>query len=102
MTGPLPELHGAELDDATLGAFLDDLESHAEVLEIQVKQGAHRHAEATPGTLREAWGLLRAGAARGVQIRYRYQGAEWRDTLLHAGGSTRIVRMRTPDGLTDG
>lgn len=101
MTGPLPELHTAELDEPTLGALLDDLERHTEVLEVQLKLSPGQHADTVGRGLREAWQLLRSGQVRGVQVRYRYQGGEWRDTLLRSGGHVRIVRMRTPDGLTD-
>lgn len=96
MTGPLPELHGGELDHATLAALFDDLEVHADVLDVLVKGAPQGYAQDTPVSLRAAEAALRVGAVRGVQVRYRWDGAEWRDTLLRGPAGVRVVRMRMP------
>lgn len=96
MSEPLPVLHAGELDAATLAALFDDLETHAEVLDVLVKAGAGAHADTTPVPLREAQRRLGSGELRGIQIRYRYGGAEWRDTLLRSGNGVRVVRMEMP------
>ncbi|MDP2316359.1 MAG: hypothetical protein Q8P41_25905 [Pseudomonadota bacterium] len=93
---PLPDLHTSDLDPAAFGALFDDLERHAEVLDVLVKGDAARRASDVPVPLREAQAMLAAGLVRGVQIRYRWDGAEWRDTLMRAPLAIRIVRMRMP------
>lgn len=92
MTEPLPELHQGELDEGTLRALFDDLERHTEVLDVLVKGAGY--ANEAPVPLREAQAALTSGAVRGVQVRYRWDGAEWRDTLMRTAGGVRVVRMR--------
>ncbi len=93
---PLPVLHTADLDPATFAALFDDLERCAEVLDVLVKGDAGRHASDVPVALRDAQSMLAAGLVRGVQIRYRWEGAEWRDTLLRLPTAIRVVRMKMP------
>ncbi|MDP2304711.1 MAG: hypothetical protein Q8P18_01620 [Pseudomonadota bacterium] len=90
----LPDLHTAELDPPTFAALFDDLERHAEGLEVRIKGAATANAAEGTVSLREAQELLAGGAVRGVQIRYRYAGAEWTDTLLRSATSIRVVRMK--------
>lgn len=96
---PLPDLHTGDLDADTLAALFDDLERHAGVLDVLVKGAAGAHASDAPVPLREAQAMLAAGRVRGVQIRYRWDGAEWRDTLLRLPHATRVVRMRMGVGF---
>lgn len=98
---PLPDLHTADLDPATFAALFDDLERDAEVLDVLVKGAPTTHASEVPVTLREAQAMLAAGVVRGVQVRYRWEGAEWRDTLLRLPTTIRVVRMRMPDASMD-
>ncbi len=92
---PLPELTQAVMDPALLGQYFEDLARCTEVLAILPKMAPQARALAEGGwTLSDArTGLLEA-KVRGVQIRYRYDGAEWWDTLLCQPGGVRIVRMR--------
>lgn len=92
----LPDLHTAELDPPTFAALFDDLEAHAEDLDVRIKGEATGHAAAGPIPLREAQRLLAGGVVRGVQIRYRWAGVEWTDTLLRSPTSIRVVRMKVP------
>ena len=92
----LPELHSSDLDAATLAALFDDLEAHAAVLDVLVKGGARQEASPVPVALREAQAMLASGRVRGVQVRYRWDGGEWRDTLLRTPTGTRVVCMRMP------
>lgn len=98
---PLPDLHTSDLDPVTFAALFDDLERHAEVLDVLVKGDARGHASDLPVPLREAQAMLAGGLVRGVQIRYRWAGAEWRDTLLRLPIAMRVVRMRMPDVSND-
>lgn len=92
----LPELHSGDLDVETVGALFDDLERHAVILDVLVKAAPTRHVSDVAIPLREAQALLAAREVRGVQIRYRWQGAEWRDTLMQLPTAVRVVRMRMP------
>lgn len=93
MNPPLPDVHQGVLDEDALGALLSDLREHAEVLDVRVKGGPTERSDATELGVDDVATLLRGGA-RGVQIRYRFQGDEWRDTLLPAEAGVRIVRMK--------
>jgi len=93
----LPELTEGVLDEPTLERLFEDLAACTEVLGILVKTAEHdRAAGAASPSLAEAREALRRRTVRGVQIRYRYQGAEWCDTLLAAPAGVRIVRVRLP------
>lgn len=92
----LPELHSGDLDAETVGALFDDLERHAVILDVLVKAAPNRHVSGAALPLREAQALLAAREVRGVQIRYHWQGAEWRDTLMQLPTAVRVVRMRMP------
>lgn len=91
----LPELTQAVLEPEVLEQYFRDLEQCAGILDILPKFGAQVQVGAASG-----WGLGEArdavlnGRVRGVQIRYRYDGAEWWDTLLCQPAGVRIVRMR--------
>jgi hypothetical protein len=98
-SGPpkLPELHTAMLDDAGLEALFRDLEVCTEVMEINAKFAARDYVpERARLTLAEARDLLIQRATRGVQIRYRYEDADWLDTLMVQDNAYRLVRIR-PD-----
>jgi hypothetical protein len=84
----------AELDATALDQLFADLGTAAEVLSVQGKAGAGRHASPEPLTLETARDQLASGALRGVQLRYRYDGSEWADTLLRVAGGFRLVRCR--------
>ena len=45
-------------------------------------------------TLDDARQHLRARTVRGLQIRYRHDGADWWDTLMVVGVNYRLVRIR--------
>ncbi len=90
----LADLNEAILDDATLSALVSDLHQHAEVLDVLVKGGATTRTDGKPVRLEDAVALLRAGSVRGVQVRYNWDGDEWRDTLFGTPAGVRIVRMR--------
>ena len=94
---PLPELQDMVLDAATLTQLVADLETHAEVLDVRSKGGASRRASAAPLELREGVDQLLGGQVFGIQVRYLYEGSEWRDTLMRTEQGVRLVRMQMPD-----
>ncbi|MCA9494419.1 MAG: hypothetical protein KC621_31045 [Myxococcales bacterium] len=93
MSAELPELQEGLLDDATLRTLLADLRDHATVLDVLVKGGPSELATLGENDPTRVPELLRGGV-RGVQVRYAFDGAEWRDTLMPAPGGVRLVRMK--------
>ncbi len=92
----LAELHSADLDEATLTRLFEDLAGHAQVLEITLKAAAAQYAAAERVSLAAAQAALAQRGVRGAQIRYRWQGEIWCDTLLVTPAGWRIVRQREP------
>lgn len=102
---PLPPLQLAELDEPAWKALLDDLEGAAEILGVAWKAAPTAYAvEGSPGARSEEPSPLAAvraslasGAPISVQLRYRFRGETWRDTLLRTGTIVRLVRIREAD-----
>ncbi len=90
----LAELNESVLDAATLDALVSDLQTHADVLDVLVKGAATQRTDGKPVPLTEAVEMMRAGSVRGVQVRYNWDGDEWRDTLFAVPGGVRLVRMK--------
>ncbi len=88
-----PALQRAHLDDDTLAALVADISGLTRILAIQVKGGTQEHGDAAGASLDMAVADLRAGAIRGVQIRYVWQDQEWCDTLIADGRGVRLVRV---------
>ena len=89
MSIPLARLSIADLDAESLAALFSDLSTLVEIDEVLIKGEAAAYAGAAG--LVEAQRAL-AGGARGVQIRYRWAGDGWLDTLLNVPGRVRLVR----------
>jgi hypothetical protein len=91
----LPPLHSGLLDFSQVEHLLADIQACADQIEVLPKYAAQQHvAEAGRVTLDHARELLASRAVHGLQIRYRYDGADWWDTLMVAGDQFRIVRIR--------
>ena len=93
---PLPDLHQADLDEATLRQLFDDVSAHTELMEVIPKHAASGYVpEIAAITLAEGLDLLLAGGVRALQLRYRHDGSIWWDTLMPtANGTFRIVRIQ--------
>lgn len=92
---PFPELHQSEVDEATIRQLFADVANHAELIEIIPKHGPG-YVQENPAqpTLAQALDLILSRALRGLQLRYRYAGKTWWDTLMPLpGGLFRIVRI---------
>lgn len=89
-----PELTTADLDIEALTALFRDIVACTELLDVLMKGGAEQHADPNPVGLETARELLVSGAVRGLQMRYLYEGSEWRDTLVGREGSFRLTRIR--------
>jgi ferredoxin-type protein NapG len=92
----LPELTETTFDEVGLRSLFRDLDALTEVDEIRLKHSARAHAAGSPPDLDEALAQVLSGQARGVQIRYRYRGEAWCDTVLPGAGGHRVVRMAEP------
>lgn len=91
----LPALHTTLLDAAQVQRLLADIEACTELVGILPKYTAQgRVPDQADITLAEARALIASRAVRGLQVRYRYDGADWWDTLIQAGDHYRVVRIR--------
>jgi hypothetical protein len=91
---PLADLQDAILEPETLRQLLFDIETQAQLIEIRVKGGATAQASAGVRTLSAARSLLESGGVLGVQLRYRWRGFEWWDTLMRSAAGIRLVRIQ--------
>ena len=91
------ELLQAKCDSEGLERLFSDLRGLATVKLVRVR-GAERGRSHDEVGLSEASALLARGEARAVQIRYRYDGDEFIDTIWPEGSGYRVVRVRAPGG----
>lgn len=101
MTGA--PLQDALLDEPTLAQLLFDIEHAGQLIGVVIRPlGARRRVGASPpATLEAARQALEEGTAS-VQLRYRFGGEEWWDTLLPAGHQIRLVRISHTRALVMG
>jgi len=92
-------LQAAILDAATLQCLFEDLATETDVDEILMKGASSAYASSGSPSLFGALEALERGMTLGVQIRYRYQGSAWWDTLLRTPEGVRLVRTQHPAGL---
>jgi hypothetical protein len=95
-TEALPPVQDALLDSERLFSLFRDLSELVEIDEILLKGGPQSRAVEQRLSLEEARAALEQGRVLGVQIRYRYQGSPWWDTLLRTPHGIRIVRIQPP------
>ena len=88
----LPRVQSSVLDAETLVALFEDLERSAEMLSVLVKARPGTLASTQGCSLARARDLLQQRGALGVQLRYRFQGSLWADTLMVQGDEVRLVR----------
>jgi len=96
---PLPDLQQSILDAPTVDQLFADIAACGSQLEIIPKFAAEERIDASSRlTLEDGRALLLAGQLRALQIRYRYQGSDWWDTLLPVPQGHRLVRIEHPGG----
>jgi hypothetical protein len=88
-----PEMHQGLLDQATIAQYFEDLE-HAHVYDVLVKGAPKRYAEEGSFDLSRGRELFQSGHVRGLQVRYRWNDADWWDTLMRSAQGVRIVRVQ--------
>lgn len=94
----LPALQQAELDVATVAQLFRDLAHCTQVIAVLPRYTARTLVPPHTIELEAAHAGILDGTLRGVQVRYRYEGREWTDTLLAlAPGRTRLVRINAED-----
>ena len=88
----LPELLQAEWGADQVMQLFDDLRDGAEVEHVQLR--ASKDDRTT--TLAEAKLAFASGSAQAIQVRYRFEGEMWCDTILPNKQTTKIIRTRLP------
>lgn len=99
---PLPPVHIAEIDHEKLRELFCDVESLGEHIEIVLKHGSEGYVD--PGSapsITDAMTQLLLGTALGVQLRYRFKGADWWDTVMRTTAGFRLVRIQRPQNAQD-
>jgi hypothetical protein len=92
---PLPPVHIAEIDRATLADLFADVEALGEDLAIVLKHTAEGNVDAALApSLEDAMRHLTRGTALGAQLRYRFRGAQWWDTVMSTPQGFRLVRIQ--------
>jgi len=94
--GDLAPIQEGVLDEEALEALQRDLRALAQITEVRLKDAPRAHSPDLHVSLEQALAALRTGRARGVQIRYRYGGEDWCDTLIRRDAGVSIVRVRAP------
>lgn len=93
---PVPLLVEGVLDAPSLEQLFADLAAHAEILSIHEKGDPRGYAGVDGLTLGQARERLLGGVAGRVQVRYRFEGHEWADTILGSPAGFRVVRCQVP------
>lgn len=87
-------MSSATLDAETVAALIRDLRTLADIDEIIVKDAPGHVDPARQPSLDDLPVLLADASIRGVQIRYRHDGAHWCDTLMPSPAGVRLVRIK--------
>ncbi len=90
---PLPELHEGWLDPDSLGRLIVDIETCTEVVEVIVKGAPDHFASDQEIALRQAFAMISTRTIQAMQVRYRWQGTLWLDTLMWAPEGLKVVRL---------
>ena len=95
---PIPMMTEGVIDAATLRLLGADLTGATVVLGVREKGPPGTYTVAGELPLMVAIDRLLSGTARAVQVRYRYDGREWTDTVIATHNGFRVVRCRHEDG----
>ena len=86
----LPEVLQAKWARDQVLQWFDDLSRGADIQHVQLKS----IGTAAGTTLADAMAAFVAGQARAIQVRYRFDGDSWCDTVLAGHSMSTIVRTR--------
>lgn len=94
---PLPPLHRALLEPDELDQLCADIIGCAELIDVQLRSQRHVMQAAPPllgvEGLHQAHAMLAAREVLGAQLRYRFDGLEWWDTLMWTEQGLSLVRI---------
>lgn len=91
---PVPLLVKGLIDAATLRQLFTDLAAAATVHGVREKCGPTAYTGVDELTPDVALNRLLSGVARATQVRYRFDGHEWTDTIASLPSGFRVVRCR--------
>jgi hypothetical protein len=91
---PVPLMVEGVIDAATLRQMFADLAVGTEVLGVREKGDPVHYSHDAQPSLDGVPDRLLSGASRAVQVRYRYDGFEWTDTVVRTPTGFRVVRCR--------
>ncbi len=94
---PVPLMTEGLIDAATLQQLMRDLQAAAQVTEVREKSGPIAYAAEGTITLETAIERLQSGQTRAIQVRYRFDGFDWTDTIMALPNGFRVVRCRHSD-----
>ena len=86
----LPEILEAEWGNDLMMELFSDLKNGAEVSHVQLRTANGDAAV----SLEQARDAFLAGTAKAIQIRYRFEGESWSDTIMPGEPTTRIIRTK--------
>jgi hypothetical protein len=93
--GPaVPLMVEGAIDADTLRRLFADLTEAATVVGVREKSSPAAYTAADETLPEVALERLLSGAARAIQVRYRFADYEWTDTILGLPGGFRVVRCR--------
>ena len=98
---PVPLMVDGVIDATTLRQLFADLATSATVIGVREKSGSTTYTSADEPTPDAALARLLSGSAKAVQVRYRFDDAEWTDTILAVQQGFRVVRCRHEQLLGD-
>lgn len=90
----VPEVLQAEWPRHQILTYFADLRAGADVDHVQVRSRGPQGIEDRKTTLQQADALFAAGDAQAIQIKYRFDGEAWCDTLLPQADGTKVIRIR--------
>ncbi|MGI9473665.1 MAG: hypothetical protein ACR2NZ_19135 [Rubripirellula sp.] len=96
---PPQEVYHDDWSLEQVGQLFLDLAAGAEVEHVQIRLSADRPSADQRVTLQDASDAFHRGEATAIQIRYRFEGQVWCDTLMVRPTEVRIVRTPMPAWL---
>ena len=87
----LPDLQEVVLGAEELAGYLAELAASRSRVEVRVK--TTQTGQARQFALEDLSAAFARGEIASAQLRYRYQGTTWADTLLQGSDGTRLVRI---------
>jgi hypothetical protein len=88
----LTELLQAEWAHDQVSQLFLDLAAGAKIEHVQLRTSSGDKA----ATLAQAEAAFVAGSAKAIQVRYRFDGELWSDTIFPGDPTTKIIRSRLP------